>query len=68
VSGYAASGPLTPRQRQVLAAAARGATAAETGRELYLAEATVRAIRHSACVRLGAPNLTAAVYLYARLA
>lgn len=66
VGGYAQAGPLTPRMRDVLAAASRGATASATAAELHVSEATVRALRRNACERLGASNLTAAVYLYAR--
>lgn len=60
--GYSADVPgLTPRMRAVLASAAAGRTAAETGRELHASEATVRSIRAAACSRLGATNVVAAV-------
>jgi DNA-binding CsgD family transcriptional regulator len=60
--GYSSTvGPLTPRQRAVLVSAAAGRTAAETALELIVSEATVRSIRASACARLEAPNIVAAV-------
>jgi len=52
---------LTPRMRQVLAAAGAGRTVAETALELHIAEATVRTIRAAACTRLAVANVTAAV-------
>lgn len=60
-TGYAASGELTPRMRAVLQAAATGATAEATGRDLHISASTVNAIRSAACLRLCAPNITAAV-------
>lgn len=64
--GYANAGrPLTPRMRQVLAAAAAGRTVTETARELGIAEPTVWSIRTAACARLAVPNVTAAVFLAA---
>lgn len=52
---------LTPRMRDVLASAARGATAAATARELNVSESTVKAVRAAAIGRLDVPNLVAAV-------
>ena len=59
--GYAESGPLTPRMRDVLRHASLGLTVRETGAVLYVSESTVRTIRAAACVRLGTTNVVAAV-------
>ena len=59
-SGYAASGELTPRMREVLTAAAAGKRAAETALELGISERTVRAILAASCARLHARTITAA--------
>jgi DNA-binding NarL/FixJ family response regulator len=68
VKGYAAtrSRPLTPRMRQVLAAAAAGRTAAETAAELGVAPATVWSIRAALCDRLDVHTVTAAVLVAVR--
>lgn len=57
---------LTPRMLDVLEAAASGRTVTQTARELGVSESTVRTLRAALCARAGAPNLTAAVYLYGR--
>jgi DNA-binding CsgD family transcriptional regulator len=68
VAGYSSSSarPLTPRMRDVLAAAGAGLTRAQTALALGIAEPTVATERKAACARLGAPNVTAAVLLAAR--
>jgi two-component system response regulator DesR len=48
--------PLTERERDVLAAAADHATAAEVAAHLYLAEGTVRNYLSAAIRKLGARN------------
>jgi two-component system response regulator DesR len=52
--------PLTERERQVLAAAARGASIAELAATLYLSEGTVRNYLSVAIQKLGARNRTEA--------
>lgn len=52
---------LTPRMRDVLRAAAAGASAKETAGELHLSEACIRTVRRGALARLGQRNITAAV-------
>jgi DNA-binding NarL/FixJ family response regulator len=52
---------LTPRMRQILLSAARGASARQTAAELGVAEQTVKSVRAAACARLDAPNMVAAV-------
>lgn len=59
---YSDAPELTPRMRDVLAAAAAGRTVAETARELHVSAGTVKTIRAAACARLQAGNVTAAVY------
>lgn len=63
---YADGVALTPRMRQVLAAAGAGRSIAETALELGIGEETVRTIRAAACLRLVVPNVTAAVLAAAR--
>lgn len=58
--------PLTPRMRDVLAAAAAGRGVKATALELGIAEPTVRSIRAAACSRLHAPNTTAAAVIALR--
>jgi two-component system response regulator DesR len=55
--------PLSGREREVLAAAASGATAAEIAGQLYLSEGTVRNHLSSAIQKLGAHNRTEAARL-----
>lgn len=57
---------LTPRMLDVLRSAARGRTAGQTARELYVSEYTVRDIRAAALARLGVSNITAAVAITIR--
>jgi two-component system response regulator DesR len=52
----AGDNPLTPRERQVLAAAAEGSTVAEVAERLFLAEGTVRNHLSVAIQKLGARN------------
>ncbi|NAZ78113.1 response regulator [Kineococcus sp. T13] len=52
---------LTPRELQVLAAVARGATNAEVGRELFIGEATVKTHLLRAFAKLGVDDRTHAV-------
>ena len=54
-------GQLTPRMRDVLRAAARGASSRETALELHVSEHTVQHLRAAASTRLEARNITAAV-------
>ena len=54
-------GPLTPRMRDVLRAAACGSSTRETALELHLSEHTVQHLRAAASSRLEARNITAAV-------
>jgi DNA-binding CsgD family transcriptional regulator len=58
--------PLTEREEEVLAAAANGDTAAETGARLHLSSETVRAYRKRIIAKLGARNGTHAVALALR--
>lgn len=51
-----ATGPLTPRQHQVLTLLMRGRTKAQIGVELGIAEDTVRNLVRKAYERLGAHN------------
>lgn len=53
--------PLTPRELEVLAAVARGLSNAEIGRNLYIAEATVKTHLLRAFVKLGVDDRTHAV-------
>ena len=55
--------PLTPRERDVLAASADGATIAEIARALYLSEGTVRNYLSSCIQKTGARNRTEALRL-----
>ena len=67
MSGYAQTrATLTPRMRDVLTAAASGLTTRQTAQTLHLSEATVWTVRAALCARLGASNITAAVYVAAR--
>ena len=62
MKGYADSPrPLTPRMRDVVRCGAAGHTITQTALELGIAEQTVMSIRAALCVRLEAPNFTAAV-------
>lgn len=63
---YGADGPLTPRMRTVLVAAARGETAKETAYRLHLRPATVERQRRVAVSRLGARTLPHAVAIAAQ--
>jgi len=58
--------PLTEREAEVLAAAANGDTAAETGARLHLSSETVRSYRKRIIAKLGARNGTHAVALALR--
>lgn len=58
---------LTDRERAVLRGAANGQHASDTGRELHLAEATVKAHLASASRKLGAKTKTHAAVLATRL-
>lgn len=53
--------PLSPREREILVSAARGLTSAEIGRELGIAEPTVRHHFSSILLKLGARRRTDAV-------
>jgi DNA-binding CsgD family transcriptional regulator len=53
--------PLSGREREILALAARGKTNAEIGRELYIGEATVKTHLLRAYAKLGVSSRTAAV-------
>ena len=55
---------LTPRQRQVLAALARGRQTKEIARELGISQATVKTHLARACERLGATTRAEAVARY----
>lgn len=57
----AGSGPLTPRERDVLAAAAGGSTNREIAAELGIGRETVKTLLERAYVKLGAANRTEAV-------
>ena len=58
--------PLTPREREVLAGAAEGETAAQTGARLFLSSETVKSYRKRVIATLGAWNGTHAVALALR--
>jgi DNA-binding CsgD family transcriptional regulator len=58
--------PLTDREAEVLAGAAEGETAAETGERLYLSSETVKSYRKRVIAKLGARNGTHAVALAIR--
>ena len=58
--------PLRPRELEVLEAASRGLTAAETARELYLAEETVKSYRKRILAKLAARSLAEAVAVAVR--
>jgi DNA-binding CsgD family transcriptional regulator len=58
--------PLTPREREILAGAAEGETAAQTGARLYLSSETVKSYRKRVIAKLGARNGTHAVALALR--
>jgi DNA-binding NarL/FixJ family response regulator len=53
--------PLSAREAEILAGAARGLTNAEIGRELFISEATVKTHLLRACGKLGVSGRTAAV-------
>jgi len=59
----AGDNPLTPRERQVLAAATEGATVAEVAERLFLSEGTVRNHLSLAIQKLGARNRIQAAYI-----
>lgn len=63
LAGYsiAASRDLTPRMRDVLRSASRGASIGQTALELKIAEGTVRTIRAAALQRLDVHTIAAAV-------
>ena len=58
--------PLTPREREILAGAADGETAAQTGARLFLSSETVKSYRKRVIAKLGARNGTHAVALALR--
>jgi DNA-binding CsgD family transcriptional regulator len=58
--------PLNDRETEVLAGAANGETAAETGARLYLSPETVKSYRKRVIAKLGARNGTHAVALAIR--
>jgi two-component system, NarL family, response regulator DesR len=58
--------PLTQREREVLAAAANGATIEDIARRLYLSEGTVRNYLSTAIKKLGARNRVEAAHLAER--
>lgn len=58
--------PLTERETEILAAAAEGETAAQTGARLYLSSETVKGYRKRIIAKLGARNGTHAVVLALR--
>ncbi len=58
--------PLTERETEILAAAAEGETAAQTGERLYLSSETVKGYRKRIIAKLGARNGTHAVVLAIR--
>ena len=53
---YAGPNPLTPREQEVLAAAADGSTVADVARKLFLSEGTVRNYLSSGIRKTGARN------------
>jgi DNA-binding CsgD family transcriptional regulator len=58
--------PLTPREQEILAGAAEGETAAQTGARLFLSSETVKSYRKRVIAKLGARNGTHAVALALR--
>ena len=58
--------PLNDRETEILAGAAEGETAIETGRRLYLSSETVKSYRKRIIAKLGARNGTHAVALALR--
>ena len=58
--------PLNDREAEILAGAAEGETAVETGRRLYLSSETVKSYRKRIIAKLGARNGTHAVALALR--
>ena len=58
--------PLNEREREILAGAADGETAVETGERLYLSPETVKSYRKRIIAKLGARNGTHAVALALR--
>jgi DNA-binding CsgD family transcriptional regulator len=58
--------PLTGREEEILAGAAEGETAAQTGARLYLSSETVKGYRKRIIAKLGARNGTHAVVLAIR--
>jgi two-component system, NarL family, response regulator len=58
--------PLTDREAEVLAGAAEGETAAQTGARLFLSSETVKSYRKRIIAKLGARNGTHAVALALR--
>jgi two-component system, NarL family, nitrate/nitrite response regulator NarL len=58
--------PLTERETEILAGAADGETAAETGARLFLSSETVKGYRKRIIAKLGARNGTHAVALALR--
>ena len=59
--------PLTDRETEILAAAADGETAAQTGERLFLSSETVKGYRKRIIAKLGARNGTHAVALALRM-
>lgn len=58
--------PLNERETEILAGAAEGETAVETGRRLFLSSETVKSYRKRIIAKLGARNGTHAVALALR--
>jgi DNA-binding CsgD family transcriptional regulator len=58
--------PLTDREEEILAGAAEGETAAQTGARLFLSSETVKGYRKRIIAKLGARNGTHAVVLAIR--
>jgi DNA-binding CsgD family transcriptional regulator len=58
--------PLSDREAEILAGAADGETAAQTGERLYLSTETVKSYRKRVIAKLGARNGTHAVALALR--
>jgi DNA-binding CsgD family transcriptional regulator len=58
--------PLTAREQEILAGAAEGETAAQTGARLFLSSETVKSYRKRVIAKLGARNGTHAVALAMR--
>ncbi|NCC31616.1 MAG: LuxR family transcriptional regulator [Chloroflexia bacterium] len=56
---------LTPREHEVMTLVARGASDRQIALQLFLSPWTVRHYVRHACVKLGAPNRTAAAVRYA---